>query len=276
MNEEKGIVSILGCGWLGLPLAQYLLSKKYKIKGSTRQETKLQLLKNEGILPFQIDLSQPSVNTQIAEFLDADVLVIAYPPKLRQRSIDEILDEIEHFFASQQRTYPKNWLLISSTSVYGEKTGMLKETDADTSTAIFKIEKHLEVCAEKSGAKLTVLRCGGLMGYDRIPCKYFSGKKGVKEASKPVNYLHQDDAVRIIERIIETNAWGKVYNALSPTHPSRKAILHSCFAKSHYTPCTFADEQDRAFKIIDPSFLIEDLPYRFLFPNPLDFSYSND
>ena len=28
-------ISILGCGWLGLPLADYLIGKGYELKGST-------------------------------------------------------------------------------------------------------------------------------------------------------------------------------------------------------------------------------------------------
>ncbi|WP_321539617.1 NAD(P)-binding domain-containing protein [Flavobacterium piscinae] len=45
-------ISILGCGWLGMPLAKHLLQKGYSIKGSTTTETKLELLQNEGITPF--------------------------------------------------------------------------------------------------------------------------------------------------------------------------------------------------------------------------------
>jgi 3-hydroxyisobutyrate dehydrogenase-like beta-hydroxyacid dehydrogenase len=49
-------ISILGCGWLGLPLAKSLLAKSYEVKGSTTSENKLEVLINAGILPFQIQL----------------------------------------------------------------------------------------------------------------------------------------------------------------------------------------------------------------------------
>ena len=42
MKEEREKISILGCGWLGLPLAKSLLAKGYKIKGSTTSESKLE------------------------------------------------------------------------------------------------------------------------------------------------------------------------------------------------------------------------------------------
>ena len=51
MKEERKKIAILGCGWLGLPLAKSLLSKGYKVKGSTTSESKLEILENAGVLP---------------------------------------------------------------------------------------------------------------------------------------------------------------------------------------------------------------------------------
>ena len=42
-------VSILGCGWLGLPLAKALIGEGYTVKGSTTTPAKLNLLKEEGV-----------------------------------------------------------------------------------------------------------------------------------------------------------------------------------------------------------------------------------
>ena len=41
MNQR---ISILGCGWLGLPLAVELISKGYKVNGSTTSMTKVREL----------------------------------------------------------------------------------------------------------------------------------------------------------------------------------------------------------------------------------------
>ena len=49
-------ISILGCGWLGLPLAKALLKKKFHVNGSTTTVEKLDVLKDEGINPFLIDI----------------------------------------------------------------------------------------------------------------------------------------------------------------------------------------------------------------------------
>ena len=44
-------ISILGCGWLGFPLAKALLSKGLSVKGSTTSSEKLATLEKAGITP---------------------------------------------------------------------------------------------------------------------------------------------------------------------------------------------------------------------------------
>ena len=43
MNPKQRI-SILGCGWLGLPLAKELLDRSFEVKGSTTSSNKLDQL----------------------------------------------------------------------------------------------------------------------------------------------------------------------------------------------------------------------------------------
>jgi UDP-N-acetyl-D-mannosaminuronate dehydrogenase len=50
-------ISILGCGWLGLPLAKALLENGFSVNGSTTSVEKLSVLENLGIQPYLIALS---------------------------------------------------------------------------------------------------------------------------------------------------------------------------------------------------------------------------
>lgn len=45
-------VSILGCGWLGFPLAKKLIEIGFEVKGSTTTENKLAVLKSNKIAPY--------------------------------------------------------------------------------------------------------------------------------------------------------------------------------------------------------------------------------
>ncbi len=94
-------ISILGCGWLGLPLAKSLLSKDYEVKGSTTSESKLEVLKNAGISPFQIQLEEHQIIGNIEDFLkETDVLVIDIPPELRR----EVSTSNEMTFVNKVKT----------------------------------------------------------------------------------------------------------------------------------------------------------------------------
>ena len=63
-------ISILGCGWLGFPLAKALVSKGFSVKGSTTSDEKIAVLKNAGIEPFLIALSENKTSGKLTEFLD--------------------------------------------------------------------------------------------------------------------------------------------------------------------------------------------------------------
>ena len=73
-------ISILGCGWLGLPLAMHYLEKGCLVKGSTRTKGKMESLRNAGIIPYIIDLKEEGETDEIADFFASDLLIINFPP----------------------------------------------------------------------------------------------------------------------------------------------------------------------------------------------------
>ena len=82
MNQNK--IAILGCGWLGLPLAKKLISKNFIVRGSTTSKDKISVLKNENIEPFLITLDKEFDEKKLIQFLkNIDVLIINIPPKVR-------------------------------------------------------------------------------------------------------------------------------------------------------------------------------------------------
>ncbi|HAH22756.1 MAG TPA: NAD(P)-dependent oxidoreductase, partial [Prolixibacteraceae bacterium] len=95
MEIENKSISILGCGWLGVPLARHLIQKGFFVKGSVTSEDKFGLLSEAGINPFRIVVSDTEVIMDNPEFFRADVLIISIPPKR--------IDNIEQVFPSQIR-----------------------------------------------------------------------------------------------------------------------------------------------------------------------------
>ncbi len=82
-------ISILGCGWLGLPLAKALLENGFSTNGSTTSTDKLSVLKNLGIQPYLIALSENETVGSLNDFLEnSKILIIDVPPKLRGSATD--------------------------------------------------------------------------------------------------------------------------------------------------------------------------------------------
>ena len=77
---ESKTISILGCGWLGLPLAHHLAQQGYAVKGSTTTPMKLVLLRAEGIEPYLLELDPTVHGDQVEDFFKSDILFLNIPP----------------------------------------------------------------------------------------------------------------------------------------------------------------------------------------------------
>ena len=264
-------ISILGCGWLGIPLALRLLQEGYVVKGSTTRTDKLPSLRDVGILPYLLSLD-PELNGQKKDdFFKADVLIIDIPPQVRQHGEQHHPQQIREIIKTIESQAQLRVLYTSSTSVYPNEGSDLKEEDVNPEAegANKTLLEAESVLRDALGERLTILRCGGLMGYDRISGKW---SKGGDVPDTPVNYLHRDDAVEIMLAIIRQEKWGQVYNAVSPGHPSRSEIYQKNAATFGWPPATTVATGPR--KTISSQKLQEELGYRFIFPDPLEFTYS--
>ena len=72
-------ISILGSGWLGLPLAEHFVLMGNHVKASTTSESRLPELSSIKVEPFIVDIERLSRNLQT--FLQANILIINIPSK---------------------------------------------------------------------------------------------------------------------------------------------------------------------------------------------------
>jgi nucleoside-diphosphate-sugar epimerase len=218
-------ISILGCGWLGLPLAKALLENGFSIKGSTTSNEKLSLLKNSGIQPYLIALSENETIGNLSDFIEnSKILIFDVPPKLRGSSTENFVSKIKNVIPFIEKSTVENVLFISSTSVYGEDNLIVTEEtelnpDTESGKQLVQAEQLLQ---NNQNFKTTVLRFGGLIGEDRHPIKFLAGRTNIENPNAPINLIHQDDCIGIIQKIIELNSRDQVFNAVTPFHPSRK------------------------------------------------------
>ncbi|MFM9826155.1 SDR family oxidoreductase [Flavobacterium sp.] len=235
-------ISILGCGWLGLPLAKGLIEKGFSVKGSTTSTDKLSILENAGIQPYLIALSEDKTEGDLNGFLEnSEILIIDIPPKLRGSGADPstalrktFVEKIKNIIPFIEKSAIEKVLFVSSTSVYGDTSTALSVTEDSTLNPETESGKQLvqveQLLQSNSNFKTTILRFGGLIGDDRHPIPFLAGKRNLENPKAPINLIHQVDCIGIILEIIchtvpklrELEVWGETFNAVAPFHPSRE------------------------------------------------------
>ena len=248
----KNNISILGCGWLGLPLALTLTKNGYSIKGSTTSEIKVKLLNNNGVQPFIIDLSNRE--SEFEEFLNSEVLIIAIPSK----NIVGFKNLISHI----ENSKIKNILFISSTSVYPNSNSIVTEEHLIYKTPLSEIELLFKT---NTNFKSTILRFGGLIGYDRKPGNFFKNGKAINYPDAFINLIHRDDCIQIIKELIAKNIWNKTLNACTDTHPKKRDFYAKEFKKEGRNNPTFNELASNEYKIINSDQLKSILNYNFIY-----------
>ena len=82
-------ISILGCGWLGLPLAKDLVKNGLLVKCSTTSSSKLAHIEKLGVLPFLMELQPNAIAGDITTFLKgSEILIIDVQHNLRRCTDD--------------------------------------------------------------------------------------------------------------------------------------------------------------------------------------------
>jgi nucleoside-diphosphate-sugar epimerase len=266
-------VSILGCGWLGLPLAKSLIEKNITVKGSTTSLEKLSVLENTGIQAFLLALDSDSVPDNIPAFFEgSETLIIAIPPKLRGKNKDysdennnSFVKKITNLIPFLQLSSVQHLLFISSTAVYGDTNAIVDEhTEPNPVTESGKQLLTIEnLLLENIHFKTTILRFGGLIGNDRDPAYFLAGKENIANPEAPINLIHQDDCIGIILKILGTNTWGDTFNAVTPFHPPRSVYYTQKAIELNLAPPTFNYDNPSAGKTILSDKLKRVLGYTF-------------
>lgn len=270
-------ISILGCGWLGFPLAKKLIEKGYSINGSTTSENKLSILEDAGINPFLVTLESQSVSQTINHFLaESEILIIDIPPKLRGNNADTSDSLRKVFFEKIETLIPfiaqstiKKVLFVSSTSVYGDQNDLItEETNPNPETESGKQLLLAEaILLKNQNFETTILRFGGLIGEDRHPVKVLAGKENLENPDAPINLIHQNDCIQIIEEIINQSKWDEVFNAVAPFHPSRSAYYTQKAKEQNLILPKFSSKKSNIKKIISGEKIESILSYKFKLEN---------
>lgn len=252
----KKQISILGCGWLGEPLAIYLNQLGYSIKGSTTSDNKLQKLEDLQIIPFLISLE--SLPHNIMKFLNSEILVIALPSKN--------CEGFRNLISQIVKSTIKKVIFISSTSVYSSQNQLVTEETHLESSVLAEIE---QLFTNNIEFKTTIIRFAGLFGYNRKPGDFFKNKKIILNPEGFVNMIHRDDSIEIISQIIKKEIWGEIFNGCTDTHPSRREYyIKASLTLGHDFP-VFEEAATSKYKIVCNKKLKKMLNFKFKYSDLL-------
>jgi nucleoside-diphosphate-sugar epimerase len=285
MNEnskvEKKRISILGCGWLGLPLAKRLLKDDISshIKGSTTSPERLDLLNSEGIEGFLFNLNPGFTATDevVDNFFDTDVLIISLPPRLSKTEPGHYEQQIQHVTSKIKNSPVKEIIFLSSTGIYPDLNRTVEEADVtlpDQSASVEMVTAENMIANLRPERKVCILRLAGLIGMDRIPGKYVKGKRDMTTGHLPVNYIHPQDAVAIMATMLEQGLHNETFNVVAPLHPTRREVYDTNCKQFGWDAPTYSNDGTTPdFKIISGKKLDDYYQVHFLYPDPLLFYY---
>ncbi|UKN00227.1 dTDP-glucose 4,6-dehydratase [Paracrocinitomix mangrovi] len=260
--SNKAKISILGCGWLGIPLGKKLAKNGFNVKGSTTSTSKIAVLEDAHISPFLIgsDLDK----SVLRDFLKAEILIVSTPP-MELSFWHSMLPEIEKSTVSKV-------IFFSSTSVYEKSASEITELSQTKDNKLSAAEEYF---INNPHFETTIIRFGGLIGPDRNPAFFFKNGKKIKNPKGPVNLIHQQDCIGIVLEIIKKESWGEIYNACSNSHPTKMEFYSKCALDFNQSVPLVDNESQTEIKIVSPAKIITKLGYNFVFNDLMNIATEN-
>ena len=264
-------ISVLGCGWLGFPLAMALVRAGHRVQGSSTSQEKLAQLAEAGVEPHRIVLEEASEGSH-GDFFASDILIATVPPSGSESAYPELMRTVRHL----AETRGARWLLMtSSTSVYPNLDRVVTESDAGEKEGRPLSRRGAEVLAaervlfDSSRFDTSVLRLAGLYGYERHPARSLAGRCGLAGSDAPVNLVHRDDVIGAVLTVIDRDARGGTFNVCADEHPARRQLYPAVAERLGLEPPTFAEGSATGFKIVSNRRLKEQLGYELQYPDPM-------
>lgn len=273
MKEIKSL-TIIGCGWFGLPLAMRAIGEHWKVKGTTTHSNKMIELKDMGIEPYLLVL--PEKTKLAGSLLKSSYIVISIPPGRKNPnvlhdypfSVSQIIKRV------QQLSEATKVIFISSTSVYGNEEDFIDENSisepkTDSGRALLDAENLIR----NSGINYNILRFGGLAGPGRHPGRFLTGKKNLPAGNQCINFLHLEDAIGVTMQMLSGSFNNQTYNVVSPQHPEKKMFYLKMAADAGLEKPTFDDSLIAAKREISVQKLLKETDYEFKYPDPMYYDF---
>lgn len=267
-------VAIVGLGWLGMPLAMSLSARGWQVTGSKTTLDGVEAARMSGIDSYQLQLTPELIcdSDDLDALLDVDALVMTLPARRTGEGDDFYLQAVQEIVDSALAHSITRIIFTSSTSVYGEREGTVKETSSlEPVTASGRVLKELETWLhDLPGTSVDILRLAGLVGPERHPGRFLAGKTDVANGDHGVNLVHLEDVISAITLLLQAPKGGHIYNLCAPGHPSRSEFYSLMARQMNLEAPKFRAEAQKGHgKLVDGNRICNELGFEYQYPNPL-------
>ena len=226
---------VIGCGFLGQPLADSWRRGGDSVYVTTRNTGRAVTFSESGYLPIIADITDPQT---LSELPSVDTCVIAVGmDRSRYSSVHEVyVAGLENVIDALPESTGQI-IYVSSTGVYGNFDGDWVDEQSPTDPqreggkACLAAEQLLQ--QSRFADRSTIIRMAGLYGGSRVPTRQSIADRQWEKLSPNgyLNLIHQDDAVAAIEKVADLNIRSELFLA-SDSHPSLRRDYYQFIADS--------------------------------------------
>jgi nucleoside-diphosphate-sugar epimerase len=222
-------ILIIGCGYIGLPLALRLKEQGDEVGVWVRSGTSADLLtENHFERIVAGNVAADNIWKDIREAYDL-VIHCASSGRGDEAVYREVFLEGVRMMARYQP--PARKLFVSSTSVYGQTQGEMvtEESSAEPAGATGRILREAENAAVAAGA--IIVRSSGIYGPKRgvLFEKFRKGEAIIEgDGTRWINQIHQHDLVAALAHSIDVGKPGQIYNATDDTPVTHRDYYAWC------------------------------------------------
>ncbi|WP_034943075.1 SDR family oxidoreductase [Erwinia oleae] len=266
-------VAIVGLGWLGMPLGLSLTAHGWQVKGTKTTPDGVEAARMCGIESCLLELTPALIcePDDLAALMNVEALIVTLPASRTAAGGENYLLAVQQMVDSALAYHIPRIIFTSSTSVYGNGSGVMKENSPlEATTVAGRTLKELEEWLHHlPGTSVDILRLGGLVGPDRHPGRFLAGKSGLSNGAHGVNLVHLEDVIDAITLLLQTPKGGHIYNLCAPAHPARRDFYPAVARQLNLAPPTFLpDESGDKGKVIDGGKICRELGFEYRYPDP--------
>ena len=252
----KERIGVLGCGWLGLGLAQSYVTDDFVVHGSRQSRKDADSLQEHGIYGFIVQISEKHDSGNLSEFLrGVSRLFLTFPPGLRKNPKQDFVAVIHNLLPHIHRSEVKEVVFTSSTGVYGPQQGLVTpstvpQPQTESGRQLLEVEGIL---LSQDGFSTQIVRLGGLLGGDRHPVKQLAKLTVVDNPQAPINLIHKADAIGLLRHLADQAPWQSIYHGVAPWHPTKQDFYEQAAKEMQLPLPKFAIEPGNTNKVVtDP------------------------